>query len=96
MDTLQTPDARIKAALRQLWLRSRERSNCLKDNGYCCKKCGIKASKAQDQVVKVEVHHKEGILNWKEIYRVIREQLLVSGDKLEPLCKDCHKAETYK
>ena len=92
----RTPDSRIKAALRMLWLRSRERSNCLKQYNYECAKCGKHQSKAIGQEVKVEVHHKDGILNWDEIYEVIRKYLLVDGDKLECLCKECHKQETYK
>jgi len=94
-DNTITPDARIKSALRMLWLRSKERSECLKKANYECSKCGVHASVAKDNVVKIEVHHKHGILNWDEIYKVIRAQLLVSGDKLECLCKECHKKETY-
>lgn len=78
-----------------LWLRSKERSQCLKNANYECAKCGAHQSKAQGQEVKVEVHHKEGICNWEEIYKVIRAQLLTTDDKLECLCKECHKKETY-
>jgi len=62
---------------------------------YCCNKCGIKQSKAKGREVKVEVHHKEGILNWEEIYEAIRKNLLCDPDLLEVLCKECHASETY-
>lgn len=94
-DNSITSDGRIKSALRMLWLRSKERSNCMKANNYECAKCGVHQSVAKGQEVKIEVHHKEGICNWDEIYEVIRKHLLTSTDKLECLCKDCHKKETY-
>ena len=86
-----TPNSRIKSALRQLWLRSRERAKTLKMANYTCSCCGVKQSKAKGKEVKVEVHHREGILNWLEVYRVIREQLLCEPDKMEVLCPKCHK-----
>lgn len=96
-DNSITTDARIKSALRMLWLRSKERSNCLKTANYECKACGVHQSAAKGQEVKVEVHHKEGICNWEEIYKAIRKNLLTSNpEELECLCKECHKKETYK
>lgn len=91
----RTPKGRIRAALRLLWLRSRERSECLKRDGYACVKCGIKQSKAKDNIVKVEVHHKVGVGNWNKIIELIQEELLCNPKYLETLCKDCHKEETY-
>lgn len=79
-----------------MWLRSRERATILKEAGYCCNKCGIKQSKAKGKEVKVEVHHKDGILNWDEIYEAIRKNLLCDPDHLEVLCKECHNEETHK
>ena len=82
----------IKAALHRLWLRSRERSGRLKMDGYCCQKCGVKQSKAKGKEVSVNVHHIEGI-RWKQIIEYIRQELLVKPEKLETLCKPCHKDE---
>jgi len=93
---METTDSQIKSALRKMWLHSRERATALKDAEYCCNKCGIKQSKAKGREVKVEVHHKEGILNWEEIYEAIRKNLLCDPDLLEVLCKECHAKETYK
>ena len=71
----ETTNSRIKSKLRELWLRSRERGAVLKREKYTCEKCGVKQSRKKGFEQKVEVHHKEGILNWDKIYEVIREQL---------------------
>jgi hypothetical protein len=92
----QTPRSRIKSMLRMLWLRSRERSEILKQQNYSCQRCGIKQSKAAGQEVKVEVHHKDGIGNWDKLIDEIQKELLCSPEHLEVLCKECHKEETYK
>lgn len=39
----------------------------------------------------MEVHHKEGVLNWDELYRAVYEFLLCDQEHLETLCKECHK-----
>lgn len=65
----------------------------MKRDGYSCQKCGIKASRAGGEVIKVEVHHKEGINNWDEIIESIRNNLLCDIKHLETLCKECHKKE---
>jgi len=91
-----TPRWRIKAALRQLWLRSRERATALKNSNYCCEKCGVKASKAKGKEQKIEVHHKQGIGNWDKVIAMIQDELLVEPDKLQALCPNCHREETYK
>lgn len=88
-----TPRSRIKAALRQLWMRSRERASALKREGYCCEKCGAKQSRAKGKEVYLEVHHRDGI-QWEEIMTYIYKFLLPSPEKLEVLCLDCHKIET--
>ena len=85
-----TPNSRIKAALRQLFLRSRERAAALKRAGYCCEMCGVKQSTAKGKEVKVEVHHKSGIGLWGKLYEVMRAELL-NKDDMEVLCKACHK-----
>jgi len=89
-----TPNSQIKSALRRLFLRSRERAKRLKHDGYTCQKCGVKQSRAKGKEVYVEVHHLEGVENWQEIYRVIRQYLLCDFNKLETLCRSCHKIET--
>jgi len=86
-----TPNSKIKAALRKLWLHSRERSAAIKRDLYTCQCCGVKQSRKKGMEVYVEVHHKEGILNWEEIYKVIRKYLLCSKDEMITFCKDCHK-----
>ena len=91
-----TPNSKIKASLRMLFLRSRERGQRIKDEKYTCQECGVKQSKAKGRVVKVEVHHKSGILNWSEIYDAIRKNLLCDPSELETLCKDCHLKQEIK
>lgn len=88
--SMQTPRGRVRSALRKLWLYSRERNQAIQEANYSCAKCGIKQSKAKDNIVKVEVHHKEGIGNWEKVIDIIFEELLCSVDKLEVLCKECH------
>ena len=86
-----TPNSRIKSSLRQLFLRSRERAAAIQRDNYSCQVCGIKQSKAKGREVKVECHHIAGIENWDEIYKVIRTHLLCDPDKMQTLCKECHK-----
>jgi hypothetical protein len=85
-----TPRSQIIHALRQLWLRSRERGECLKFAHYTCQKCGKKKSQKKGMEQKVEAHHKEGIENWDILVDEIRHFLLTTPDKLEALCPDCH------
>jgi predicted HNH restriction endonuclease len=87
----QTSKTHIVRGLRQIWLRSLERREALKRAKYCCEKCGVKQSKAKGKEQRVEVHHKEGVLNWDKIIEIIREQLLCEPEKLEVLCPECHK-----
>ena len=63
-----TPNSKIRAALRQLYLRSREHSEALKRDKYTCQVCGAKKSKAQGREVKVHLHHTKGIENWAELF----------------------------
>ena len=88
---LTTPRSRVRAALRQLWLRSRERAACLKAAKYCCADCKCKQSKAKDKEFKVQVHHKFGIGNWEKVINLIYEELLCDPSLMEVLCVDCHK-----
>lgn len=85
-----TPNSKIKAALRQLWLRSRERAKALRRDQYTCQSCGKKQSKTKGKEFKVEVHHQKGVLNWDAMYKSIREHLLCDPKHLETLCKECH------
>lgn len=86
-----TPKGKIVSNLRSLWLRSRERGSALKSADRSCEVCGVKASVAKGREQKIEVHHKEGILNWDEIVSLIREQLLCDPSDLQCLCPECHK-----
>ena len=88
-----TPRSRVKAALRQLWLRSRERAKVLKDAQYRCTECDVKQSTAKGREVKLEVHHLTEI-QWKELIDLVFEMLLNAPQT--PLCKPCHKIETDK
>ncbi len=90
-----TPRSKVRAALRQLWLRSRERAAALKREKYCCQLCGIKQSKAKGREVKVQVHHLDGI-DWEWILDKVYEKLLCNPDRLEVLCKKCHDKEHLK
>lgn len=74
---LRTPNTQIRNAIRQLFLRSRERARCLK--GAVCSGCGNEENN--------QAHHINGI-NWERIFAVIREEILT--DNLAPLCKECH------
>ena len=84
-----TPRSKVRAALRQLFLRSRERAAALKRDGYCCVDCHTKQSKAKGKEFKVEVHHKSGIV-WEHMINVVYEHLLCSPDEMETLCPECH------
>lgn len=90
---LNTPRSRVKAALRQLWLRSRERAKCMKDAGYRCTECDVKQSVAKGKEVKLEVHHLSEI-HWEKLVDLVFEMLLDAPQT--PLCKPCHKIETEK
>lgn len=85
-----TSRARIRSALRILWLHSNERNEACKLAKYCCQKCGKKRSVKKGFEQKVEVHHKEGIGNWDKVIDLILDELLCDPEKLEVLCPDCH------
>ena len=84
-----TPRSKVKNALRQLWLRSRERAEALKRAGYCCQECGVKQSKAKGREVMIEVDHVDGI-DWAEIMDLIYARLLVPPEKQRVMCVACH------
>ena len=77
----RTKRALVYAAIRKIWLYSRERAYTLKIEGNRCEEC--------NKTEGVEVHHKDGT-SLKAIVDMIYEVLLVHPDRLEVLCKDCH------
>jgi len=89
-----TTNTQIRAALRKLFLRSRERAARLKADCYTCQECGVKQSRARGREVYVECHHKRGVLNWQMVFDAIREGLLCDPENLETLCRECHKRHT--
>jgi hypothetical protein len=90
-----TPRSRVRSALRQLWLRSREHQAALKLAGRKCELCGIKASVAKGKEVKLQVHHRDGVSNWEKVLKLIYDELLVGPEKLQVLCKKCHYQEHH-
>lgn len=87
-----TPRSKVKAAIRQVWLRSRERAAALKRDGYTCQCCGRKQSKAKGKEQSIEVHHVNGI-DWDGVVDLIIERVLRPPEELKTVCPDCHKAE---
>lgn len=87
-----TPLSQIRSALRQVFLRSRERAQALKNSEYCCERCGVKQSRKKGAEVYVEVHHKDGI-DWDGLLKLVRERLLPPAEGMEVLCKNCHREE---
>ena len=85
-----TPRSKVRAALRQLWLRSRERAAALKRDKYTCQKCGRKQSMAKGKEFKVQVHHVNRIVNWDVLIDFVFEHLLCGPEDLETICKECH------
>lgn len=87
---LTTPRSKVRAAIRQLWLRSRERAAALKRDKYTCQICGVKQSTARGKEQKIEVHHKEGIGNWEKVIDVINSEILCDPVNLKTICPKCH------
>ena len=85
-----TPRSRVRACLRRLWLRSRERAAALKRDGYSCRGCNKKQSRAKGKEIYVEVHHIDGI-KWEQLIDMVYEMLLCNPDSLITMCEDCHK-----
>ena len=84
---------RLRAALRQVWLRSPERAAALKRDNYTCQApgCNKKQSKAKGREVKVQVHHIE-LPNWDmAIDAVLACGLFCKKEKLITYDKECHK-----
>lgn len=87
-----TPRSRVRAALRQLWLRSRERAAAIKREGGCCEVCKAKQSTAKGREVKLEIHHNNGI-QWEQIIDRIFKEILCDPKYLTVYCKNCHDEE---
>ena len=87
-----TPRSKVRAALRQLWLRSRERAAALKREGYTCQVCGKKQSRAKGRKIDVEVHHNNGI-QWEQMVDYVYRHLLCDPKDLTVFCTECHKQE---
>lgn len=90
-----TPKSQIRSALRQLFLRSKERAAAIQRDKYTCQICGVKQSKKKGTEVKVQVHHLKGVGNWDKVIDLIYLELLCSPEFLQTLCVDCHKKESY-
>ena len=88
-----TPRSQVRATLRQLWLRSRERAAAIKRDGYTCVDCSAKQSKAKGREIAVEVDHLDGIV-WEQMIDYIFRHLLVPPERLETVCKPCHAKRT--
>ena len=86
-----TPRSRVKNAIRQCWLRSRERAAAIKLHHNTCETCGKKGSVAKGREVKIVAHHREGI-NWDSIVDLIFERVLQTPEAYTILCKECHEA----
>ena len=86
-----TTRAKVKSALRLLWLRSPERLQVLQADKYTCQNCGKKQSKAKGREIDVEVHHVEGI-DWVDMVDNILFWIFQSEQIT--FCKDCHKERT--
>ena len=90
--SLSTPRSRVRAALRQVWLRSRERGAALKREGYQCQCCHVQQSAAKGREVALEVHHNAGI-EWENLIDLVFQHILINPAGLTVYCKDCHSKE---
>lgn len=89
---LTTPRSRVRSALRQVWLRSRERAAALKRESNCCENCGRKQSSAKGREVRLNVHHLNGV-EWEQIIDYVYRHLLCDPKHLQVLCLGCHDKE---
>jgi predicted HNH restriction endonuclease len=86
-----TPRSRVRASLRQLWLRSRERATAIRRDQYTCQGCHRKQTKRKGKEFRVEVHHQDGIV-WDKIIDMVYETILCDPQSLTTLCPECHQA----
>lgn len=87
---LYTPRSKVRAGIRQIWMRSRERCQALKNAKYCCEICKVKQSKAKGKEQKIEVHHINGV-DWEQLIDLFYKKILVDPIKLRVVCPNCHK-----
>jgi 5-methylcytosine-specific restriction endonuclease McrA len=86
-----TPRSRVRSALRQLFLRSRERAAVVKRDKNTCTSCGKKGSVAKGKEVRTVVHHIGGIDNWEHVINEVYKHILCDPEHMQVLCEDCHK-----
>ena len=86
-----TPRSQVRAALRKLFLRSRERAFALRRDHYTCQECGVKQSRAKGKEVKVQVHHLSEDMDWEKLIDKIFKHLLCDPKDLQTICEKCHK-----
>ena len=84
-----TPNSVIRSAMRQMWLRCRERAAAVKEQHNTCQVCGKKGSVAKGREVKIEVHHISGV-DWEGLFDDIRKRLLQTPKDYRCLCTECH------
>lgn len=89
----RTPRSKVRSALRQLWLRSRERSAAIKRENGSCEGCGKKQSRAKGREVKIEVHHNAGAIPWEHLIDEVYRHLLCEPKHLTVFCAECHAKE---
>jgi len=92
--TTTTPRSTVRAGMRRMWLRSRERGTAMKLAGRACACCGAKQIVATPDV-RLEVHHKRGI-DWEAMIDMYFERVLQRPEDYTVLCKECHKDEHTK
>ena len=93
---LTTPRSKVRQALRQVWLRSRERLAALQRESYKCQECHRKQSKAKGREFSIEVHHVKGEIDWEKVIDLVFQEILVSPDFLKVVCPGCHGKEDLK
>lgn len=87
----------IRGRIRQIFLTSRERAYAMKRDDYTCQKCFKRMSKKKGHEVYMDVHHLDEIGKaWEEIFEIMKSKILCHPDKLQCLCRECHKGETNK
>lgn len=91
-----TPRSRVRSALRQVFLRSRERAAAIKREANTCQSCNRKGSVAKGREVKITVHHKNGIANWESVIDAVYKELLCDPSQFEVLCEECHELKHPK
>ena len=64
----------------------------MKRDGYACRRCGAKQSKAKGKEVRVVVHHIDGV-RWGGTFQEMAEDMYCGIDRLLTLCKKCHDEE---